>query len=185
MSVKRAADAVYTFRFIRILTKKWVDMEAYDLGIIDENGKALKKSRELKTQEEKNAYTTFHRLVFNIKRIIQKLPFGKSTLASYAAALFLLKESEDIPELETILESYVDELGGELPKGELSESRVNPGVYKLTEETLEANSAEIIPAGSKVKIEADAIGFVQGVEIYKGIVENTNLTVYVTQGMLK
>ena len=59
----------------------------------DKNGKFLKKPE---TPEEKSAYTIFHRLVYNIKRLINKLPLGKSTLASYAAALFLIKEHTGI-----------------------------------------------------------------------------------------
>ena len=66
MSVSRAADLFYTFKFLRTITKKWVDMEAHALGIIDENGKVLRKAKTLKTPEEKAAYTTFHRLVFNL-----------------------------------------------------------------------------------------------------------------------
>ena len=41
---------------------------------------------------EKSSLTLLHRLVFNLKRIIEKVPFGKTQFASYAVALALLKE---------------------------------------------------------------------------------------------
>jgi hypothetical protein len=37
----------------------------------------------------------FDRLVFNLKRLLEKVPFGKSQIASYAAALLLLRERNE------------------------------------------------------------------------------------------
>ena len=71
--VKRAGDLVYTFRFLRLLTTSFEDTEAYKKGIIDKDGKKL-KTFDLNTMDNrdtyKNYYTPFHRLVFNIKKII-------------------------------------------------------------------------------------------------------------------
>ena len=88
---KRTIDTVITFRILKLLTTPWKDHEAFKLGLIDGNGKR-DKTKKLKTKEEKNAYTFLHRLVFNLKRIIEKVPFGKTQFASYAVALALLKE---------------------------------------------------------------------------------------------
>jgi len=87
-----AIDAFITFRFLKLLVTPFNKTEAYQLGIIDERGKVLKKYRSLERVEERRAYTILHRLVFNIKKLIEKVPGGKSRLASYAAALFLIKE---------------------------------------------------------------------------------------------
>ena len=95
--VSRAADLYYTYRFIKVLTTPWEDTEAYELGLIDDNGKSLRKA---KTSDEKDAYTIFFRLAFNFKRILEKLPFGKSRISSYAAALFLLREATGMSEEE-------------------------------------------------------------------------------------
>ena len=62
------------------------------MGIIDERGKVLKRYKTLERIAERQAYTILHRLVFNIKKLIEKIPGGKSRLATYAAALFLIKE---------------------------------------------------------------------------------------------
>ena len=40
-----------------------------------------------------NAYTILHKLVFNIKKIFSKVPGLKTKIGTYAAALFLLKDT--------------------------------------------------------------------------------------------
>ena len=93
--ISGAANLFFIYRFLRILTTAWEDSDAFKLGIIDENGKILKKKNKLKGKEEKEAYTMMHRFVWKMKRLMEKIPFGKSRLASYAAALWLIKEEKD------------------------------------------------------------------------------------------
>ena len=106
----RAFDTFITYKIISNLVTDWDDFPAFDHGIIDKNGKLLRKSSSLKTSDEKNSYTLFHRIIFNLKRLLQKLPGGKSKLASYAAGLFLIKEEIDVERLLNEGESYVEEL---------------------------------------------------------------------------
>src|SRR3990167_5499751 len=87
-----AFDIFVAYQLIRVLTTPWEEMPAYKLGIIDNQGNVLRKSTALKTNEEKSSFTIFHRIAFNLKKIIEKLPFGKMRLASFAAGLFLLRE---------------------------------------------------------------------------------------------
>jgi hypothetical protein len=192
MSISRAADLFYTYKFLRTLTKDWKEMEAYDLGIIDENGVVLKKASTLTTQEEKNAYTTFHRLVFNLKRILQKLPFGRTKLASYAAALFLLKENKGSESGAILREAFVNHLTengfDEETLTEGVEEDLAPGVYKLKynhchTETLE----EVFLKGSKVVIPVDSspVDTILGVKIYEATHQNTRLNLYVTNESLE
>ena len=51
----RAGDIVYAFRFLKLLVTPFNKTKAFELGIIDEKGKVLKKAAERKTPEEKNA----------------------------------------------------------------------------------------------------------------------------------
>ena len=88
-------DTVIVFRILKMMTRKWEEMDAYKFGLIDDNGKRI-KSKKPKTSEEKNSSTLLHRLVFNLKRILELLPFGRTRLASYAASLALLKEHFNI-----------------------------------------------------------------------------------------
>lgn len=85
-------DNLIAYRVLYMLVTPFVDTEAYKLGIIDANGKNLRKSSTLKTSQEKDAYSYLHRLVFNMKKILGKLPGGDSSLKNIVAALFLVKE---------------------------------------------------------------------------------------------
>ena len=89
----RGADLYFVFRFLRLLTMDYKKTDAYKFKIIDSKGKALKKSADLESVKEKAAYTMLHRMVFKIRRLIEKVPGGR--FISYAAALFLLKEQKD------------------------------------------------------------------------------------------
>lgn len=97
-------DTWIVYRVLRILTTPWDEMDAFRHGIIDATGKVLRKQTTLKKAEEKKAYTFLHRLVFNLKRILEKLPFGKTKLARYATALFLLREHMQTEQGKALLE---------------------------------------------------------------------------------
>ena len=88
-------DAYTVYKVIKKLTTDWEDTEAYKHGIIDDRGKVLKKFKELETRKEKDSYTILDRFVFNLKRILEKVPGGRSKLGSYAAATILLLKEEE------------------------------------------------------------------------------------------
>lgn len=98
-------DNLIAFRILYKLVTPFKDTKAFKLGIIDETGKLLKKQAQLKTQEEKSAYTLLDRLVFNLKRILVKLPGGDAKLKNIVAAYFLIKENyKQRPSLESLEE---------------------------------------------------------------------------------
>ena len=116
-------DLFITYQFIKRLATPFKDWQAYKLGIIDENGNVIKPGSTLKTSEEINAWGYFDRLVANLKKLLAKIPGGRTRLASYAAALYLVKESEipkelDDSELEHLVEvtfrEYLSELNIDL-----------------------------------------------------------------------
>ena len=87
----RAIDLFVTYRFIRLLTTPFEKTDAFKLGIIDKNG--VRTDKKLYKVEERNAYTVLHKLVFNIKKIFAKVPGLRTKVGTYAAALFLLKDT--------------------------------------------------------------------------------------------
>lgn len=189
--LKTSADLVYTYRFLRMLVTSWEEMDAYKLKIIDKEGNPLKKSSELKTSEERDAYTVFIRLVFNIKRLLEKTPLiGKSKLTSLAAAYFLVKEYTAMSEAEikAVLESYYDT---DLYLTTLKESWIvqkdlclSPGVYRLKESTIAYSTGDMIfEAKSEVIASGNCepIDNIFGVHIYEVKHKKTGLPVYVTQ----
>jgi len=84
-------DAVIIFRILKKLVTKWEDTEAFKAGVIDKNGKVLIPVAK-RTAEQKKTMTLLDRLVFNLKRLLGKVPGGKTQLASYVAALALIRE---------------------------------------------------------------------------------------------
>lgn len=114
-----AVDLILIYQFLKRLTTPFDKTEAFKLGLIDKNGKRI---RSPETSEEEKAYGYFDRLVFNIKKLIEQLPGGKSRLASYAAALFLIRESQSPRETYTDkelvegLEKAMDDLEKDLGK---------------------------------------------------------------------
>ena len=108
-----ASRAFYTFlvyRIISTLVTDWDKQPAFEHGIIDKKGKLLRRSSSLKTKDERDSFTIFHRLIFNLKRLIEKIPGGSTKLGTYAAGLFLIKEEIDTERLLNEGESYVEEL---------------------------------------------------------------------------
>jgi len=187
--ISRTGDLFYAYRFIKLLVTPWEKTEAYKLGILDDNGKMLKKARELKTDDEKSAYTVFHRLVFNIKRLLSKLPFGKTKLASWATALFLIKEETGMSEEQilkvlkkmdvdfddTLFESTWYMIGEQL----------QPGVYHLDHDAASPKTGEMIALkGTKVRVFEDTnpVGYMVGVPIYKVLHLKTKQEIYVNPG---
>lgn len=173
--ISKAADTYYTYRIVRTLATDWKDQEAYALGIIDENGKVLRKSNTLKTSEEKSAYTLFHRLSFNLKRILEALPFGKSRLASFAAALFLIKEETGLSEdqLKKILDdmelSFEDDLT-ESHWNMIDDNVLSPGTYSLAEDIASPMTGEFIARKGTsviVDVNCEAVDNLFGVPIFE------------------
>ena len=141
-----AIDAFITFRFLKLLVTPFDKTEAYNLGIIDKRGKVLRKYKTLERIEERQAYTILHRLVFNIKKLIEKVPGGKSRVASYAAALFLLKDTfkehvEDPNMFEKGLMESLKQQGVEfddtiVEEVTLDNGKLSKGIYVLTQDVV-------------------------------------------------
>jgi len=103
----RAVDLVITYRVVKLLATPFEKQEAFKYGIIDKDGKVLRKYRTLKTTAEKKSYTILHRFVFNLKRILQKAGLG-GRLGTFAVALgLLIREDKNYIEHKSLIESAV------------------------------------------------------------------------------
>jgi len=184
----RAADTFYAFRFLRLLTTPWKKMGAYKLGLIDENGKVIKKPE---TGEERSKYTIFHKLVFNLKRMLNKIPLGKTTLASYIAALYLIKEHTGMSDKD-IAKALKEGADFDIALNHLEESRwflsednkLKAGHYSLNHDVPLAKTGDMLALrDSIVSIDEDAdpIGHIFGTPVYKAFHNKTKQPVYITQ----
>ena len=200
----RAIDLFVTYRFIKLLVTTFKDTDAYKLGIIDEDGNRVippkpkigvwnKTPKPLRTSEEKNAYTILHKLVFNIKKLFAKVPGLRTKLGTYAAALFLLKdtfkESVDDPDVfEKEFMKYLKEQGYELDDSINEEvigfGEVLPkGEYTLANDILNKEEEELsAKKGDKVVAYDDEapIDTVLGVDIFPVIHSKTQEKIYVS-----
>lgn len=109
-------DNLIAYRILSMLIKPFTETDAYKLGIIDKNGNNLVKSKDFTTSEQKNAYNYLTRLVFNLKKILNKLPGGESQTKNIVAAFFLLKEAYKTHSVN-IDEQYFERLINMLEEG--------------------------------------------------------------------
>jgi hypothetical protein len=111
----RFVDSLIAYRILKLLVTPFDQTDAYKLGIIDAKGKELKRMQELNSVNERDAYTLLHRLVFRLKKIIEKVPIDNKKLLSLAAAYALIKENLDQNNEPIDLETqYINKLNEEL-----------------------------------------------------------------------
>ena len=194
----RAIDLFVTYRFIKLLVTPFEDTPAFKLGIIDKNGNRVRLPKStrvtpLNTIEEKSAYTILHKLIFNIKKIFGKVPGLRTKLGTYAAALFLLKdtfkESVDDPDVfEKEFMKYLKEQGFEIDDS-ISEDVIGfgeilpKGEYVLVNDILNKEEEELsAKKGDKVVTFEDEapIDTILGVEIFPVVHMKSKEIIYVS-----
>jgi hypothetical protein len=155
-----AVDLFITYKFVKLLVTPWKKTDAFNAGVIDDKGKLLVKVAD-QTSAQKKTYTIFERLVFNIKRILEKVPFGKSRIASYAAALYLLKEETNMAE-EDILKVLEDM--GHNTSIDINEEykELQEGQHILNHDLLESIKGTVVNLDS-----IEPVAIFAGVPIYK------------------
>ena len=101
-------DLFLVYQFIRRLATPFEKWPAYKEGIIDKDGKVLIKSKNFGKKSQRAAWGIFDRMIANLKKLLAKVPGGSSKLASYAAALFLIKEYKAFTDESILNEDITD-----------------------------------------------------------------------------
>jgi len=105
--MSRAIDLIITYRVVKMLITPFEKTDAFKNGIIDADGKVLRKFKTIKSPKEKRSYTMLHRFVFNLKRILKRVGLG-GRLGSFGVALaLLLKEDKSYVQHKDAIESAV------------------------------------------------------------------------------
>jgi len=186
--LKRAADFAYTIRFITLLTTPFNKTKAFELGLIDEKGKR-DRSVKLDSEDKKSAYTTFIRVVFNIKRLIGKVSGGDRSIANLAAGLLLMKENYGVNEknIEKVLNKLnidtLDFMAENTQWFVTDDKMLSPGVYTVKNEKIVNTSyEEVVKRNDKIRVKENCYpkGDVFGLDIYEVTHINTNQPIYVT-----
>ena len=195
----RAIDLFVTYRFLRLLTTPFEKTDAYKLGIIDKKGNRIRKPKstqpavELATSEQQNSYTILHKLVFNIKKLFSKVPGLRTKVGTYAAALFLLKDTfkehvEDPDMFEKEFVKYLKEndieFDNEISEDVIGFGEILPkGEYVLVADILNKEEEELTAKkGDKVVAYEDEspIDTILGVEIFPVIHMKSKEKIYVS-----
>ena len=193
----RAIDLFVTYRFIRLLTTAFEKSDAFKMGIIDKDGNRTDK--KLETSSEKNAYTVLHKLVFNIKKIFGKVPGLRTKIGTYAAAIFLLKDTfkehvEDPQVFEKEFMKFIKENNIELDdtiveEVTLDNGKLGKGIYKLTQDVIATEEDDEITAleGDEVEVFEDtpAADTILGVDVFPVIHKKTKQKIFVSSEDIK
>ena len=193
----RAVDLFVTYRFLKLLTTPFNKTDAFKFGIIDKDGNRIKNEdgsvEVLRTPDEKGAYTILHKLIFNIKKLFAKVPGLRTKVGTYAAALFLLKDTfkehvEDPDVFEKEFMKYLKEEGYELDNS-ISEDVIGfgeilpKGNYVLVTDILNKEEEELsAKKGDKVVAYDDEapVDTILGVEIFPVVHVKTQEKIYVS-----
>lgn len=188
MSILSTADFFAAARFLRLLTMPYEKTAAYKEGVIDNKGKLLLPMKEM-NQKQKESYTVFHRLVFNLRRLLQKVPvFGNNILLNYASALMLIREhvllfkGDETLILNALNEKFsLDEnMSSDLHGLHIGHQ------YELNKDLLHENTFEpIYKEGTKVKIVSLSEYAIYNIPFYVAKHSITGHKILVCEGDLK
>ena len=155
------------YRVLKLLVTPFNKTKAYALGIIDEKGKVLKKSKEIKDPKERNAYTLLIRFVFNLKRMLAKVgirgPLGSSAAAAIA---FFKEEHGENPEVEKEVYKYLKEQGFEFEISENYGEPLTEGTYKVKHDIYNLDGDVVINIDESVEFNGE-VDTIMGYDVFK------------------
>ena len=187
-------DTFVGYKFIKMLVTPWKKTEAFKRGLIDKDGYALIKRKDIKSGDRMH-FTILHTLIWNIKRLLDKLPPTKTKLGSFAVAVWMLKDKMskgyvkenyledallnhlnyeyDVDYTETIIENIL--LQENLRKGKYEVVSADmPELYKGVE------------VGDEIVLEDSVpIDMLLGNNIYQGIHVRSGRKVVFTDGLVQ
>ena len=165
--MSRVIDALVAYRVLKLLVTPFNRTEAFKLGIIDEKGKVLIKSKQIKDSKQRNAYTLLIRFVFNLKRMLSKVGIrGPLGSAAAAAIAFFKEEHGDNPEVERQVYKFIKEQGFEF---EISENYGEPlpeGTYKVKHDIYNLDGDVVINIDESIEFNGD-VDTIMGYDVFK------------------
>ena len=163
----RVIDAVIAYRVLKLLVTPFNKTKAFEFGIIDDKGKVLKKSKEIKNPKERNAYTLLIRFVFNLKKLLAKVgvrgPIG--TAAAAALAFFKEQNGENL-EVEKVVYNYLKEQGFEFQIDENYGEPLTEGTYKVKHDIYDSEGKVVININESVEFK-ETTDTIMGYDVFK------------------
>ena len=173
--MSRAVDAFVAYRVLKLLVTPFKKTKAYQMGIIDDKGKVLIKSKDIKTAFKtsnerlaaRKAYTLLIRFVFNLKRLLSKVgvrgPIGS---AAAAAIAFLKEEYPNNLYVEQEVYKYLKEEGFEFDMTENYGEPLVEGTYKTKHDIYNLDGDKIINSDEDI-IYTNTTHTIMGYDVFK------------------
>ena len=170
----RVIDALVAYRVLKILVTPFKRTKAYKLGIIDDKGKVLIKSKEFiksfpsgKVQEARKAYTLLIRFVFNLKRLLSKVGIRGPLGSAAAAAIAFFREEKDYnPIIEKEVYKHIKEQGFEFDISENYGEPISHGKYIVNKDIYDLEGDIVINSGEVIDFNED-IQPIMGYDVFK------------------
>ncbi len=172
--MSRVIDALIAYRVVKLLVTPFNKTEAFKLGIIDDKGKVLIKSKDfLKTfssqqlPKARKAYTMLIRFVFNLKRLLSKVGVrGPLTTAAAAAIAFFKEEKGQNDYVERVVYKHLKENGFEFEVNENYGEILRPGTYRVKRNITDLEGDIVINIDEEVIFEGKT-DTIMGYDVFK------------------
>lgn len=98
-------DLYLVYQFLKRLATSFDSWNAYKTGVINDKGDILIKKQN-RSREQNDSFGKFDLMILKLKKLLAKLPGGSTKLASYAAALWLIRENNEYAD-EVLMEQQI------------------------------------------------------------------------------
>ena len=169
--MSRVIDAVIAYRVLKLLVTPFDKTKAFELGIIDEKGKVLIKSKQIRKlpnpEKARNAYTLLIRFVFNLKRMLSKIGIRGPLGSAAAAALAFFKEQHgENLEVEKVIYNHLKEQGFEFQLDENYGEPLTEGTYKVKHDIYNSEGEVVININESVEF-TETTDTIMGYDVFK------------------
>ena len=139
----RVIDALIAYRVLKILVTPFNKTQAFKMGIVDDKGKVLIKSKQFSKEfpnsnalaQARKSYTLLIRFVFNLKRLLSKIgvrgPIGS---AAAAAIAFFREENGSNVQVEKLVYKQLKKHGFEFEVNENYGEPLRHGSYRVNKD---------------------------------------------------
>jgi len=164
----RVIDALIAYRVLKLLVTPFNRSKAFKLGIIDDKGKVLIKSKDLPNSGPKReAYTLLIRFVFNLKRLLSKVGIrGPLTTSAAAALAFFKEENGQNLEVEKTVYKHLRENGFEFQVDENYGEPFEPGTYRVKRDITDLEGDIVININEEIIFEGNT-DTIMGYDVFK------------------
>jgi len=171
--MSRVIDALIAYRVLKLLVTPFNKTKAFELGIIDDKGKVLIKSKNIETAEQRKAYTLLIRFVFNLKKLLSKIGIRGPVGSAAAAALAFFKEQsgeqlteEASREIEREVYKYITSEGFKFDISETYGEPLPEGTYKVKHDIYNDDGEVVININESVEFK-ESTDTIMGYDVFK------------------